>query len=157
MKPSVYIESTVISYVTAFQSRDIVIAAHQQITLEWWNSIMPRITPFISQIVIDEISRGDTGAARLRLNAVKNFSSLAMQPEVADLADEYFRAIAIPQSKKADAYHLAMAAFHGMEYLVTWNCTHIAGARTRMIVEGINEIKDIATPVICTPEELMEV
>jgi len=92
-----------------------------------------------------------------RLDKVVSFSILEVVLEVRRLADEYFNAIQIPEKARADAYHLALAAWHGLDFLVSWNCTHIVSGRVKMIIEEINAEYGIRTPVICTPEELMEV
>jgi len=157
MKASVYIESTVISYLLARPSRDIVVAAHQQITAEWWKIALPKLDPFVSQFVINEISQGDAGASKERLKAVSGFSLLEITQEIEDLANRYFKKIHIPEKARADAFHMAMATWHGLDYLVSWNCTHITSARVRIIVEGVNDSLGFITPTICTPEELMEV
>lgn len=154
---TVYIETTVISYYAARRTRDLIAAAHQEITLEWWEKALPLFEPYVSQIVFDEITRGDTKAAQGRLAAVKGFGVLEMMPEVATLADTYFAALEIPDKARNDSYHLALAVYHGMDYLVSWNCTHITAGRVRAIVETINDKKGLDTPIICTPEELMEV
>jgi len=156
MKPTVYIETTVISYRTAKPSRDLIIAAHQQITHDWWETALPQFDPFISPIVLEEISRGDAGAAKLRLDSVSSLQLLEVLPEVRDLADSYFSAIDIPEKARADSYHLAVAAWHGMDFLVSWNCTHIVSGRIKRIIEEINSANGIRTPIVCTPEELME-
>ncbi len=156
-KPTVYIETTVISYRVALPSRDLIVTAHQHLTRAWWNQALPALEPYVSPFVLNEISRGDPAAARERLDAVAAFSVLGAPPEVEALARRYFDAIAIPAKARIDSLHLAMAAWHGMDYLVSWNCTHIASARVRRIVGGINDEMEIRTPVICTPEELMEV
>jgi len=153
----VYLESTVVSYYAARPSRDLIIAAHQQITIEWWESVLPSLDPCISQFVIDEISRGDAEAAKKRLRVIEDFNVLRMLPEIAELAMKYNREIGIPQKCLTDAYHMALSVYHGLDYLVTWNCTHIASARVRGIVRNINDSLGLVTPVICTPEELMEV
>jgi predicted nucleic acid-binding protein len=156
-KPTVYIESTVISYYTARRSRDIIVAAHQEITLVWWENVLPQLHPFISQIVFDEIERGDKSAADRRLKKVKDFDILEVKQEIVILADEYYKVLDIPQKARNDSFHLAIAVYHGLDYLVTWNCTHIAAGRVRSIIESLNHEKGYMTPVICTPEELMEV
>lgn len=155
--PTVYIESTVVSYRTAKLSRDPVVAVHQQLTLEWWGNVLPLLTPFVSQFVWDEITRGDAEAVAKRVRAIEKIPLLEMVPPIADLAREYFDAIRLPDTARTDSLHLALAVHHGLDYLVTWNCKHIAGGRVRGIVQRINERRGIATPVICTPEELMEV
>jgi hypothetical protein len=156
MKPTVYIETTVISYRVARPSRDLIIAAHQQITHDWWEMALPQFDAFISPIVLDEISRGDADAARLRLDSVSSFQLLEVLSEVSSLAESYFSAIEIPEKARADSYHLAVAAWHGMDFLVSWTCTHIVSGRVKRIIEEINSASGIRTPIVCTPEELME-
>lgn len=156
MKRTVYIETSVISYLTAQMSRDLVVAAHQQLTAEWWQHALPQFEPFVSAVVLEEIAQGDPEAARRRKDSVAGFSVLEVSAEVRDLAEHYFSAIDLPERARADAYHLALAVFHGMDYLVTWNCTHIAGGRVKWIVQNISAKRGIASPIICTPEELME-
>jgi predicted nucleic acid-binding protein len=157
MKPTVYVETSVISYLTAQVSRDLVVAAHQQVTAEWWEQALPKFEPFVSPVVLEEISRGDPDAAKRRMKAVGAFGVLDVSPEVRDLAEHYFAVIDLPERARADAYHLALAVWHGMDYLVTWNCTHIAGGKVKLIVQRVNAGRVLASPIICTPEELMEI
>ena len=156
MKPTVYIETSVISYRTARPSRDLLVAAHQQVTHEWWEHALPQCDPFISPVVLEEIAHGDPDAAQRRQQSIAAFPVLEVVPEVHTLAAAYFAAIPLPDKSQADAYHLALAAWHGVDYLVSWNCTHIVSGRVRMIVEEVNAEFGIRTPIICTPEELME-
>jgi len=156
-KPSVYIETTVISYLAAAPSRDLVVAAHQQVTSEWWDRVLPQCTAYVSPVVLEEISRGDREQAKRRNASVSKFAVLQVNQDVRDLADVYFAEIDIPEKAIADAFHLALATWHGMDYVVSWNCSHIASGRVRSILEHVNAEKGIVTPVICTPEELMEV
>jgi len=156
-KQSVYIETSVVSYLTAKPSRDIVVAAHQQVTVEWWENSLPHFDPFVSPVVIEEVSRGDEEAARRRLEKIARFPVLAVTADVRELGDLYFRKTPIPEKARGDAYHLAVATYHGMDFVVSWNFGHILNARVRAIIQDINATKGIATPVICTPEELMEV
>ncbi len=156
-KQSVYIEATVVSYLAARRSRDLVVAAHQQVTEEWWETALPKLEPFISPIVIEEASRGDESASKLRLDKIAEFSVLEITSEVRDLAELYFEKIPIPDKARGDAFHLAVATFHGMDFLVSWNFGHILSARVRAVIQEINTIREISTPIICTPEELMEV
>lgn len=137
-------------------SRDLIIAAHQQITHEWWEIALPQFDAFISPIVLEEISKGDVDAAKLRLDSVSSFQVLEVLSEVRTLADSYFSAIEIPEKARADSYHLAVAAWHGMDFLISWNCSHIVSGRVKRIVEEINSANGIRTPIVCTPEELME-
>ena len=157
MKPTVYIETSVVSYLTARPSRDLIVAGHQQITAEWWSSVRPQVDCFISPFVIEEASRGDEEASERRMAALAGFAILEVNEDVQRLAERYFSAIDLPDRARIDAFHLAMAVWHGTDYLLSWNCKHIASARVRKTLAEINETLGIQTPVICTPEELMEV
>jgi len=157
LKPSVYIETTVISYVAARPSRDLIVAAHQQVTIEWWENTLPRCDSFISPLVIEEVARGDKEAAKLRLKKISNFPVLKITTEVRELADMYFAQTQIPEKARGDTYHLALATYHGMDFLVSWNFTHILAASVKIIIQTIYTDRGIQTPIICSPEELMEV
>jgi len=154
---TVYIETSVLSYLTSRPSRDLLVAAHQQVTVDWWENRLPLLEPFISPIVIEEVSRGDEIAARQRLEKIAGFPILEVTDQIRRLADLYYEKIRIPEKARGDAYHLAIAAFHGMDFLVTWNFGHILNPRVRTVFEAINTLQGISTPIICTPEELMEV
>jgi len=156
-KQSVYIETTVVSYATARPSRDLIVAAHQQVTVEWWENVLPLLEPFVSPVVIEEASRGEEVATKLRLEKIAAFPVLEITDGVRELAELYFEKIPIPDKARGDAYHLALATFHGIDFLVSWNFTHILSARVRTAIQSINTIRGISTPIICTPEELMEV
>lgn len=156
VKPVAYIETTVISYRTAKPSRDLIIAGHQAVTAEWWENDLPKFRAVISAVVFDEISSGDPDSAAKRLDAVKGMPLLDLTEDVRSLAVRYYDAVRLPERARADALHLALASWHGTDYLVTWNCRHIANGRVRKLVEGINDALGIATPGICTPEELLE-
>lgn len=157
MKPTVSVEASVTSYLMARMSRDLIVAAHRQITHEWCENARPQFDCFVSPVVLDEISGGDPDAAVSRFEAIASFSILAVTREVENLAILYFSAIVLPDKARADSYHLAIASAHGMDYLVSWNCSHIVSGRVRRVVDEINTGQGIRTPVLCTPEELMEV
>jgi hypothetical protein len=157
MKPTVYIETTVISYLTARPSRDLIVAGHQQLTLEWWEQARPQVECFISPFVIQEVSRGDAEQVQKRLATISGLPVLAVNEAIEELARRYFAAINIPEKARIDAFHLAMAAWHKMDYLLSWNCKHIASGRVQKILQELNAHLRVHTPVLCTPEELMEV
>ena len=112
---------------------------------------------FVSPVVLEEIAHGDPDAAQRRVHSVTAFPVLEVVPAGHTVAAAYFAAIPLPDKAQADAYHLVLAAWHGLDYLVSWNCTRIVSGRVRMIVEEVNAQFGIRTPTICTPEELMEV
>ena len=156
MKPTVYIETSVISYLTGKPSRDLIVAAHQQVTREWWEKALPGFDAFVSPVVLDEITKGDAEAVRERLEKASSFPLLEVVPDTRNLADAYFSELGIPGKARADSYHLAVATWHGMDYLVSWNCAHIVNGRVKRVIEETNARRGLRTPIICTPEELME-
>jgi hypothetical protein len=155
MKARVFLETSVISYLTASPSRDIVHAAHQQITREWW-SRRNRFELYVSQAVLREAARGNSEAAGRRLTAMQNIPVLAVSGEASKLAELFLAVNALPAKAAVDAVHIAVAVINGMDYLLTWNCTHIANAGIRARIEKICRDAGLQPPVICTPEELME-
>jgi hypothetical protein len=154
-KPKVYLETTIPSYLTSRPSRDLVIAGHQQITREWWERCRGRFQFFISQLVLDEASCGDPSAASERLKAIESFPMLDVAPEVEIVASGILASRLIPTKAAIDAAHIAIAAVHGMDFLVTWNCVHIANAVIAKAVAKICSGYGFECPVICTPEELL--
>jgi len=156
-KQSVYIETTVVSYLTARPSRDLIVAAHQQVTVEWWENVLPKLEPFVSAIVLEEASKGDESASKLRLEKIAEFPVLEVTDDVRHLADLYFEKIPIPDKARGDAVHVAVATLNGMDFLVSWNFNHILSARVRAVIQEVNAIHGISTPIICTSEELMDV
>lgn len=154
-KPRVYVETTILSYLTALPSRDLVRAAHQQVTVEWWAS-RDHFSLFVSEAVLAEARRGDPAAAARRLQVADDLEVLAATVEAQSLASALLRSAALPKKAAIDAVHVAMAAVHGMDFLLTWNCTHIANAIMRPRIEAVCEADGFQAPVICTPEELVE-
>ena len=155
MNPKVYVETTVISYLAASPSRDIVVAAHQQLTREWWER-RDRFELVVSQAVVDEVSRGDTAVAARRLALSAQIPLLDLGDNVNEFARELLRSRAVPAKANLDAVHIAVAAVNHVDDLVTWNCTHIANAAVRGKIEEACRSAGLPTPTICTPEELME-
>jgi predicted nucleic acid-binding protein len=155
MKPKLYMETTVPSYLTARPSRDLIIAGHQQITREWWQERRESFQIFVSQLVVDEVSAGDPAAVRERLRAIEDLPLLDITPEVEPLASALLKARVLPRKAATDAAHIALSAVHGMDLLVTWNCVHIANAVMAKAVAKVCEDNGFECPVICTPEELL--
>lgn len=153
MRPTVYIETSVISYLAAYPSRDLITAAHQQITHTWWHDHRPKFS--ISQVVLDESAGGDPQMARKRMDILRDVPLLDITPEVGELAGALIKRLPLPPRAGADAAHIAVAALHGMSFLLTWNCTHIANALLRPRIEKICREQGYAAPVLCTPEELL--
>lgn len=155
MKRRVYLETTIVSYLTALPTRDLVRAAHQQITTEWWQG-RDRFDLFVSEAVLQEAAAGDPDASARRLTALLGIPVLAATAEVANLAHRLVTGGAVPAKAAVDAVHIAVAAVNGMDFLLTWNCTHIANAATRVKIEQTCRAAGVVPPVICTPEELLQ-
>ena len=156
MAYSVYLETTVISYLTARQSRDLVVAAHQEITREWWRDAAEEYHLVASGLVVSEANSGDPHAARDRLKALENVELLRATAQAEDLADSLVSAAAVPPRASEDAAHIAIAAVNGVDFLVTWNFRHIANATMRARIEQVCRESGFEPPVICTPNELLE-
>jgi predicted nucleic acid-binding protein len=148
-------ETTIVSYLTALPSRDLVRAAHQQVTRDWW-STRSDYEIYISQFVLDEAGAGDLEAAKLRLTALEGIALLDIVPDARLIASRILRLGGMPEKAYVDALHVAVAAAHGMDYLLTWNCTHIANPALRGKVEAICRATGFEAPVICTPVEFMQ-
>jgi predicted nucleic acid-binding protein len=155
VKKSLYLETTIVSYYVSRSSRDIITLAHQEITKEWWNKALKRFNIFISEIVIAEAALGDRQLAEKRLKELKNFPLLELTDEVEKMTGIYIEKLKIPQKALRDAAHLAIASVHNIDYLVTWNCVHIANGEVIKKLVKVNEDFGIKTPVICTPEGLI--
>jgi len=153
--PSVYVESTIPSYLVARPSRYLITTAHQQLTLEWWTTAAERFELYVSEAVLYEIRAGDPTLAARRLELIAALPVLAFSEDVESLIRAYDRRLGLTGSARADLPHFAYAVAYRMDYLVTWNCAHIAnGQIIRRLVAVNNEIGRL-TPVIVTPEELV--
>lgn len=131
-------------------------AANQEATRKWWDESRAKFELFISELVIGEISNGDADAVKRRIAVVEHLPELALTDQAEALAAKLLLGAALPQKAKADALHIAVATVHGMDYLLTWNCTHIANAIMRPKIELICRAAGYEPPVICTPPELVE-
>jgi hypothetical protein len=153
---NIYIESTIPSYLVARPALNVLQAARQQLTREWWSSQRATHDLFTSQIVLDEIAVGETAMAKLRLEAVDSIPLLDLTPEAELVTERILRSGLLPATADRDAAHIALATVHGIDILLTWNCRHIANgfiqSRLRRLIEDVGFV----LPVISTPEELMQ-
>jgi predicted nucleic acid-binding protein len=154
--PKTYLESSVISYLGARESRDPIVAAHQQLTRDWWERRRREFDLYVSVEVLNVIRRGDPEAARVRLNHVELLPVLETDPQARELAARILAASALPAKATADAMHIAVATVNGMEFLLTWNCTHIANGFVMRAVARLSREMGYEPPTVVTPEELME-
>lgn len=157
MKETIYLETTIISYYTSRPSNDIMVLAKQRITEQWWKNNLNKFDVYISEAVFEEISEGDPDAALKRLNVVNTIPSLEITDDVKNVYKIYMKRLQIPDKALRDAIHIAIASVHSIDYLVTWNCKHIANGEIIKKLISINIELGLSIPVIVTPEELMEV
>ena len=156
MRPTVYVETSVISYLVGWLNRnDIQVAAHQEVTRRWWASRRAEFELFASSVVVDEARDGDQKLASERLLFLEEVSLLAVTDKAHELKSELLRRTQIAAKAEADALHIAVAAVHGMEFLATWNCKHIANAMTLPSVYEACRSAGYEPPLVCTPYELL--
>jgi hypothetical protein len=155
MMSTVCLETSVISYLAATPSRDLLTAAHQQITHLWWRTRRSSFDLFVSQLVLDECVAGDSDAAERRMVFLANLPLLDIDSEVTTLARYFVQKVPLPERAAADALHIAAAVRHGIDYLLTWNCKHIANAELRLRINSACITHDYSPTILCTPEELI--
>lgn len=155
MKPTVYIETTIPSLLTAWPNRDVEIAAQQISTREWWEKRRHAFALYVSAAVLAEASRGDPTASVARLKALEECEEVAIDDEVWRVEQAVFATGLIPIRAKADALHIAIAARWRIDFLLTWNCRHINNAVTIRDIEAACRAAGYLCPVVCTPKELM--
>lgn len=152
---TVYIETSIVSYLTSRPSRDVRVAAWQEITTQWWEQERPKYELFTSELVIAEAGGGDEDAAQKRLDRLKDVPALAIDDAAKRFAAHLIQDGGVPSEAQADALHIAIASIHGLDYLLTWNCRHIDNAATKPLIRSICAIVSYPCPEICTPLELL--
>ncbi len=150
-KPKIYVESSVVSYLTARPSQDIVVRARQELTRRWWER-RNRYALFVSNTVLEEIGEGDTAAAKKRLEITKEMPLLPLTQAIEFLAEALVDTKAVPKKCEVDAEHIAYAAVHGMDFLITWNQKHIATDQKHKMIEAVIEENGFRPPKLLTPE-----
>ena len=156
LKPKIYLETSIVSYLTAQPSRDIVTAARQQVTREWWQRRREGFDLYVSEFVLSEAGLGDVKLAELRLQALQGIDLVQLSEDGALLARELVAKGPLPEKAAVDALHIAAAVGAGVDYLLTWNFKHLANAAMRSKIESICRLRGYEPCIICTPEELLE-
>ncbi len=157
MKPRVYVETTIISYLVGWlNQRDLFVAANQAFTREWWEARRHKFELFASAVVVKEVRDGTPELASARLQYLRETTLVEITREAEELKSELLRQMALPQKAELDALHIAVAAVHGMDYLVSWNCKHIANAVTLPKVYRVCRTSGYDPPFVCTLLELTE-
>ncbi len=152
---TLYIETSIISYLRQKPSPQLVTAARQLLTHQWWNEERTNYQLVVSQFVIDEVSAGDPVLAAERLQSLDGIPLLPLDPEIVGIADEIMARAILPEKARTDALHIASVAHHRVQYLLTWNCRHIANARILPRIHTVLNDLSIPVPMVCTPEEML--
>jgi hypothetical protein len=155
MRETVYIETSILGYLTARPTRDLVIAANIEVTREWWDARRSDFQLYSSQAVVKETSQGDAAVASQRLGILRDFLLLDLNSSVLELAEQFLERSNLPAKADVDAVHIAAATVHGMDYLLTWNCKHIANAQIQRKLAEISLEFGYELPILCTPYELL--
>lgn len=155
MAKRVYIETTIPSYLAAWPSRDLLQAARQQITHQWWNANRQNFELCTSQIVLDESQAGDLSAAQDRMRFLDDLPLLSLSLDVNEVAKAIMESGLLPLKAARDAVHIAVSSVHRVDILLTWNCRHIANAAIMKELAEIVERCGHELPILCTPEELL--
>jgi predicted nucleic acid-binding protein len=151
----IYLDTSVISYYTARLHRDPVIRSRQVITREWWEAFREKADFFVSTYVLEEIADGDPSAARKRLEVVKNFAGLVSNFQSEEFGRQLFHHLNIPVRSRVDAWHLAVAAVNGQNYIVSWNFKHMANARIQKAYEEACGRAGLFAPEIVSPDFML--
>ena len=154
-RPSLYLETTIVSYLTARPSGDLLAAAWQKSTVDWWYNQRLNFDLYISEIVLEEAGRGDREMAQKRLELMEELPRLSINDDVTALANIFLCEGTLPEKAIDDALHIAIASVHRMDYLLTWNCRHIDNAQIKPLLRRICTKNNLSCPEICTPQELM--
>lgn len=154
--PRLYVETTVPSYLVARRSRDLRIAADQETTEEWWETRRSEYQLFILEAVLDEAKSGDPQLASKRLALLGGIPRLSLTADAGMLAKRLLSSGIIPPKAAPDALHIALAATHRLDFLLTWNCRHIHNLKLERRIEAECRAAGFACPIICTPAELMD-
>ncbi len=157
MKQKLYIETSVVSYLAARPSRDLLVAARQEATAELWSKLLSsRFTTYVSVLVHQEAQQGDPEQAQKRIDALSSLAVLDVDEEAQALAESILAAKAIPTEYPGDALHMAVAAVNGMDVLITWNFAHLNNPIARLRIRQIVEDNGYRCPEVCSPDELLE-
>jgi predicted nucleic acid-binding protein len=155
MSETVYIETSILGYLTARSTKNLILAGNIEVTKDWWQLRRSNFNLYISQVVLDEVGQGDAEIATQRLEILRDLPLLEVTKTVEDLAAQFMARSNLPAKASDDAIHIALATVNRLDYLLTWNCKHIANAQIQKKLQQICSSFGCALPIICTPYELM--
>ena len=154
MTETVYIETSILGYLTASSTDNLILAANMKVTQDWWNICRSSFILYASEIVEDEAARGDPEIASQRLNLLQSLMLLDLPEAALELAQEFLQQSNLPLQASSDALHMALATVYGLNYMLTWSCKHMANAQIQRQLSQISSELGYQLPIICTPYEL---
>jgi predicted nucleic acid-binding protein len=157
MSKTVYIETSILGYLTARPTDNLILAANTKVTQDWWDEYRSSLVLYASEIVEDEVAMGDSKIAAQRLNLLQSITFLDLTEEAVELAQEFLRQSNLPPKASNDALHMALATVYNLDYLLTWNCKHMANAKIQRKLSQISFDLGYELPCICTPYEFREI
>ena len=155
-KETIYVETSIFGYLTARSTTNLILAANIKVTQDWWDNCCSAFTVYASELVEYEAAKGDKAIASQRLDLLKPIMYLDITEKTIELAQEFLQQSNLPPKATNDSIHIALATVYGLDYLLTWNCKHIANAQIQKKLSRISLNLGYELPVICTPYELME-
>jgi predicted nucleic acid-binding protein len=155
MIESLYLDTSIIGYLTIRPSTNLITASNSVITQNWWDTRRENFTLYISEVVLDVLAGGDQEIATKRLDIISELQLLALNEAVEELAQQFLTKSNLPPKASDDALHIALATVYKVDYLLTWNCKHIANAQIQKKLSQISIQSGYELPTICTPYELM--
>lgn len=155
MAETVYLETSIFGYLTARPSENLILVANTEVTKEWWYQKKAGFNLYASESVVEEVSKGDPEMAAERLKLLKGIPLLPATQSAVDLALKFLRESSLPSDADVDALHIAIASVHFLDYLLTWNCKHIANAQIQKKLAKISSDSGFNLPILCTPYELL--
>ncbi|MGK7880829.1 MAG: type II toxin-antitoxin system VapC family toxin [Crocosphaera sp.] len=155
MNETVYIETSIFGHLTARPTNNLIVAANIKITQDWWEQYRSVFTLYVSEVVENEAAQGDMVIAAQRLNLLKSLRLLELTEEAFELSQAFLNQSNLPPKATNDALHMALATVYSLDYLLTWNCKHMANAQIQRKLAQISSELGYVLPVICTPYELM--
>ncbi|MBI2505568.1 MAG: type II toxin-antitoxin system VapC family toxin [Candidatus Latescibacteria bacterium] len=153
--PALYLETSIASYLASRPSPNLITRAKQDLTWQWWSGSQSAFDIYISEIVLQEAGTGDPERAARRLELLEGFSLLPITTQVLELGERYLKHLGLADNARVDLLHLACAVVHDLDYLMTWNLTHLANAIVRRRLQNLNTQWGLPIPVVATPEELL--
>jgi len=155
VKESVYIETSILGHLTARPTDNLILAANIKVTQDWWNQQRSSFKLYASEIVADEATKGDTAIAAKRLEILESLMFLELTENALELSQAFLKQSNLPKKALIDSLHIALATVYGLDYLLTWNCKHMANAQLQRKLSEISLELGYVLPVICTPYELI--